>query len=219
VISRRVALQAASAILTIVLGVVTGKVTDLIPRPPLAVTVLLAVLGAVAATAVAVSLERTSPDAHRDTVVLRVPPGWWWTRRGIVALLIGLLVGILSGVALALVRRLPESSPSGALEVRSVTVAVIPATAEGRCPEADFTFRGTIRTNGAAGTVAFVWVQPDGVTTPRRSVALDAGTPGLLQSLRLTVTGRTPSSGRALLRVVEPVAMSSPPVSVRFLCP
>jgi hypothetical protein len=129
-----------------------------------------------------------------------------------------LLVEIGSGAAVGLTRRLRQPPPR-ALAVDSVRLAVEPRAAEGRCPSADFTFLGEIRTNGGAGDLAFAWVEPDGQTTPARSDHVEAGTTVVRQSLRFTFVGQSAATGFARLQVTRPVEMSSTPVTAHFACP
>jgi hypothetical protein len=117
------------------------------------------------------------------------------------------------GVVMTITRSIPTASP------QSVFVAVQPASHEGHCPSADFVFRGAIRTNGAPGSISFVWDMPDGETTPARSVQVDAGTMEVLQSLRFTFAGQQAATGSVRLRVVSPREMASVSAPARFQCP
>ena len=87
------------------------------------------------------------------------------------------------------------------LVVESVGVVVSPAS--GSCPEAEFTFTGTIITNGAAGTLAVAWERPDGVMTPAREVSASAGQDEVSTRLRFRYRGSRPASGTAVLHVGE----------------
>jgi hypothetical protein len=226
VITKRLSLQAATAVLTVILGIVASQLTTLLPQPRVEVLIPETLLAVAAATVVAESLARIAPESRHDTIASTVLHRRWHRVFGIelrprilVALLAGLLVGTGSGAAIALVRRSPQPLPPPALTVDSVRLAVDPPVAEGHCPSAGFTFQGAIRTNGAAGAIAFVWVQPDGLTTPTRSVSVEAGTTVVRQSLRFTFAGQSPATGSARLRVIRPLEVSSTSVTVRFVCP
>ena len=87
------------------------------------------------------------------------------------------------------------------LVIESVGVVVTPAS--GSCPEAEFTFTGTISTNGAAGTLAVAWERPDGVMTPAREVNASAGQDEVSTRLQFRYRGSRPASGSAVLHVGE----------------
>ncbi len=101
------------------------------------------------------------------------------------------------------------------LVVDSVGVTVTPDT--GRCPEAEFTFTGTISTNGAAGTLDVASERPDGVTTPVRQVSVSNGENEVSTRLRFRYRGPQPASATAVLHVGEDDEGTTSP-TVRYVC-
>ncbi len=101
------------------------------------------------------------------------------------------------------------------LVVDSVGVTVTPDS--GRCPEAEFTFTGTISTNGAAGTLAVAWERPDGVMTPVRQVSVSSGEDEVSTRLRFRYRGRQPASATAILHVGGDDEGTASP-TVRYVC-
>jgi hypothetical protein len=137
---------------------------------------------------------------------------WVWGGLGAAAavLLLGLTLPRLVG--------LPAAAPQS-LAVTSVKAAVAPADGVGHCPHATLTFRGTISTNGGAGTVTYQWLRPDGQLGAAGRARLAAGRRETTVTLSYDYDGSSPASGVAALHVTGPVDVYSPPVKVAYVCP
>lgn len=99
--------------------------------------------------------------------------------------------------------------PDPTLRVESVTVTSDPPSGQARCPEGNFTFTASIRTNGAAGTINVGWTRPDGVSTEPRLVQVASGQRRVQAQLRFTVSGTQPVDGQAVIHVWKPNAASA----------
>jgi hypothetical protein len=77
-------------------------------------------------------------------------------------------------------------------------------SATGRCPEASYSFLGTVRTNGAAGSLELRWRRPDGESTELRTVPVRDGQRLVDVRLDFTYRGDQPLEGDAELLVTAP---------------
>jgi hypothetical protein len=135
-------------------------------------------------------------------------------------------VGLLAATALALaslavarIRPAPAPPPPpAALQVSGVAAAVSPGVT-GHCPEANFTFNGTIRTSGGAGTIAYRWLQPDGQTSAPQTTTVQAGARQATVTLLWKFSGSGSTHGVAALHVTSPIDAYSSPIDVTYACP
>ncbi|WP_162891270.1 serine/threonine-protein kinase [Aeromicrobium sp. A1-2] len=137
-------------------------------------------------------------------------------RRRLKMLLAGLAA---AGVAITLaVLAMTSIGRSAPLVVEAVDLTVDPRSGESLCPAGAFTFDGSIRTNGEGGSVTFAWVRPDGKDVPAHTVAVEDGQRRLPVQLSFTVSGSQAFEGVAMLRVLEPGALSAEQ-KIRYTCP
>jgi predicted Ser/Thr protein kinase len=141
--------------------------------------------------------------------------------RGTALLAVGLVALAVLVLATALIvrGRQPAAPPATRLQVSSVSAAVEPASGAGHCPETDFTFRGTVATNGGAGTITYQWLQPDGQTSAAQSIAVGAGVHRASVTLLFKFSGSGSAHGLAVMHVTSPIDAYSPPVNVTYTCP
>jgi serine/threonine-protein kinase len=163
------------------------------------------------------------PRAPRAPVRPRLPsvslPAWR-PGRGSALVLVCLLAAIVLALAsLAVVRLRPAPAPAPAsLQVSSVAATVSPGVT-GHCPEANFTFQGTMRTSGGAGTITYRWLQPDGQTSTPQSTTVQAGARQATVTLLWKFSGSGSTHGVAALHVTSPIDAYSPPIDVTYTCP
>jgi hypothetical protein len=138
--------------------------------------------------------------------------------RGTALLAVGLVALAVLVLATALIVR-GRRPAATRLQVSSVSAAVEPASGSGHCPETDFTFRGTMATNGGAGTIAYRWLQPDGQTSAAQSIAVAAGAHRASVTLLFKFSGSGSAHGQAALHVTSPIDAYSPPLNVTYTCP
>jgi serine/threonine-protein kinase len=151
--------------------------------------------------------DRRGPSEPRR----RVPARMRW------ALAAGLAVAAaLVLVATRLVGPAPAPPP---LQVTSVAASEDPADGAGHCPQATFTLRATISTNGTGGTVRYEWLRPDGRTAPPGRVVMRAGERTATVSLPVAYDGSGPVQGVAALHLLSPASVYSPPLRVSYSCP
>jgi Protein kinase domain len=143
------------------------------------------------------------------------PPAGWRTPAALV--LAGVLLGV-TGVVVAGRILQPPAGPT-ALAVTGVTAAADPADGAGRCPRSTITVRATVATNGAAGTISYEWLRPDGRRSAVDRARVREGVRGTTVSLALGYDGGTPAQGVAALHVLAPASVYSPPVRVAYSCP
>jgi hypothetical protein len=137
---------------------------------------------------------------------------WVWGGLGAAAAV--LLLGLTLPGLLGLLAAAPPP-----LAVTSVKAAVAPADGVGHCPHATMSFRGTISTNGGAGTVTYQWLRPDGQLGAAGRASLPRGRHETTVTLTYDYNGSGPASGVAALHVLGPADVYSPPVRVAYACP
>jgi hypothetical protein len=130
--------------------------------------------------------------------------------------LAGVLVGTVAVVAAV---RLREPAAPPPLAVTAITAAVEPAGGSGHCPNALFTMRATITTNGAPGTITYQWIRPDGSLVAPNRVVVRGGDRAATVTLTQQYSGTTPAQGVAALHVISPVSVYSEPLRVAYECP
>ncbi|HET6963973.1 MAG TPA: serine/threonine-protein kinase [Acidimicrobiales bacterium] len=140
-------------------------------------------------------------------------------RRRRPALLLAAAVPVAVIAALLLAGPRHSAPDRAGLAVTRVSVSVVPPSARGSCPKAQFDFRGSIRTNGRPGALLYRWALPDGSTGDQVPIHLAAGTDQVNESLRFTYTGSLPARGAASLQVLRPTRIYSAPAPVEYHCP
>jgi hypothetical protein len=128
------------------------------------------------------------------------------------------VAALLLGLTLPRLFGLPAAAPP-ALAVTSVKAAVAPADGVGHCPHATMTFRGTISTDGGAGTVTYQWLRPDGLLGAVGRANLPRGRRETTVTLSYDYDGSGPANGVAALHVTGPADVYSAPVRVAYVCP
>jgi hypothetical protein len=68
---------------------------------------------------------------------------------------------------------------------------------------------GTIRTNGAAGTISYRWVTSDGKTTAVLAEQVNLGTSQVQVPLLWTFSGRSTIRAKATLQILTPAEMEA----------
>jgi serine/threonine-protein kinase len=124
---------------------------------------------------------------------------------------VGLVVGIL-------VARGASPPTLSGLAIAAVTVSTQPSS-EGRCPQAQFLFRGAIDTNGGSGALRYQWTYPNTVLGPIATASVPSGTKQVVETLQFAYSGSAAASGAATLHVVSPTDVSSAPSTVQYQCP
>jgi len=129
---------------------------------------------------------------------------------------------VLAGVAAAVVvggsvLRDDTAAEPEPLTVEGVQVRVDPADGVGSCPRARFEFTAGLQTTGA-GTARVVWTRPDGRTSEPVELRVDPGQRTATAVLAFEVTGELPLEGTAVLRVLEPTALTATSPPVRYSC-
>jgi predicted Ser/Thr protein kinase len=93
-------------------------------------------------------------------------------------------------------------------------------SAEGHCPSANFSFTGTIQTNGESGEITYQWVQPDGTLAAPAVQPMSKGQTSADVSLQFTYKGNGDATGdKTQLKVLKPSAVDSNVVPVQYRCP
>jgi tRNA A-37 threonylcarbamoyl transferase component Bud32 len=128
-------------------------------------------------------------------------------------------VAALAGVQLLRAPPVAVVQPQPPLAVTAITAAVEPADGVGHCPAATVTVRATVTTNGAAGSLTYEWLRPDGGPSAPITVALRRGQRSATAALPLAYTGGTAAQGVAALHVLSPAGVYSAPVRVGYACP
>ena len=132
----------------------------------------------------------------------------------------GVLVVAIAAVAgVRLLQPSPAPIPAPPLAVTAVTAAADPADGAGHCPAATITLRATVTTNGAAGTLTYEWLRPDGRPAATGRVALRRGDRSATVQLPLAYSGATAVQGVAALHVLTPAGVYSRPLRVTYACP
>jgi hypothetical protein len=103
------------------------------------------------------------------------------------------------------------------LVVKSARVTV--DRASGHCPSSPYSFTGRVISNGAGGRITYQWLKPDGTTTNTASANLPSGEKEWTARLLFTFQGQGQASGDAILRVVSPKEIKSPPARIEYRCP
>jgi hypothetical protein len=133
--------------------------------------------------------------------------------------LLAVIALALASLAVVRIRPAPAPPPPPAsLQVSSVAATVSPGVT-GHCPEASFTFQGTMRTSGGAGTITYRWLQPDGQISAPQTTTVQAGARQASVTLLWKFSGSGSTHGVAALHVTSPIDAYSPPIDVTYTCP
>jgi hypothetical protein len=103
------------------------------------------------------------------------------------------------------------------LAIKSARVTVDQAS--GHCPSSSYSFTGRVISNGAGGRITYQWLKPDGTTTNTASANIPGGDKEWTARLLFTFQGQGQASGDAILRVVTPTQVKSPPARIDYQCP
>jgi hypothetical protein len=103
------------------------------------------------------------------------------------------------------------------LVIRSARVTVDRAT--GHCPSFPYSFTGRVVSNGAGGRITYQWLKPDGTTTNTAAASIPSGDKEWTARLLFTFQGQGQATGDAVLRVVTPADIKSPPSRIEYHCP
>lgn len=176
------------------------------------------------------------PDQTAHFKVYRPPSGRW--RRALAAVALGVVVvGAGAGGYMAVTQgsaghhrahpTVPPPPPPPPLAVVGAAITVSPAGGQLGCGDGRASYRAQVTTNGAAGTLAYQWVYPDGSLGPASQLPLSKGQKAVALSLQFTFSGSGHGGGTASLQVrpvpgagqafVAPLRSEAPPVIYR--CP
>jgi Protein kinase domain len=151
------------------------------------------------------------PEMGRPAMRWRVP----------VALALAGVVAATAVVIIAGLVRSPAPAPP-ALQVTAVTAAEDPPNGVAHCAAAaiaTLTLRATVFTNGAAGTLAYQWLRPDGRPDPPARVVMRAGRRSATVTLSLGYSGNAAVQGVGALHVLAPASVYSEPLRISYSCP
>lgn len=109
-------------------------------------------------------------------------------------------------------------APAAALALSGTPVVRVD-NPNGHCPSATFHFTAEIPTNGAAGSLTFEWLRPDGGKQPQTVDQVPSGTTADTPTLQFTFQGQAGTAGDTVLHVISPVDTRSAPVHVTYTCP
>jgi hypothetical protein len=87
------------------------------------------------------------------------------------------------------------------------------------CPEALARFSGLIQLNHGGGIVRYQWLQLDGKSQPVIQVSLPPGQRTLSPPFQFPIAGNGSYTATAVLHVLNPSSVYSPPVTVQYGCP
>jgi hypothetical protein len=105
------------------------------------------------------------------------------------------------------------------LQVSSVSATVVPTGGVGHCPQADFTFRGSVKIKAGTGTLTFQWLQPNGESSSLQTLVVQGGTRQATVTLNFSISGNGITRGAAVLHLISPIDVHSAPVNVSYVCP
>ncbi|HXO66537.1 MAG TPA: hypothetical protein VN863_00915 [Candidatus Dormibacteraeota bacterium] len=124
---------------------------------------------------------------------------------------------VLAVVGLFAVTRLHVFGLGPQLVIKSARVTV--DRPSGRCPSFAYSFTGRVTSNGAGGRITYRWLKPDGTTTNTASASIPGGDAEWTARLLFTFQGQGHATGDAVLMVVTPTKIKSPPARIEYHCP
>jgi eukaryotic-like serine/threonine-protein kinase len=188
-------------------GELAAALREGLDRPP--------TVGAYVDGRLAAAARGPAAPADRGEEGSREPTAGRW-RLPVALGLAGLLVA--AGVLIA-AARFREPAPGVPLAVTAISAGEDPANGALHCPHATVTLRATLATNGAAGTISYEWLRPDGQRAAPSRVAVRGGERTTTVTLAVDYDGSVASRGVAALHVVSPASVYSEPLPVSYSCP
>ncbi|HXM54178.1 MAG TPA: hypothetical protein VOB72_02225, partial [Candidatus Dormibacteraeota bacterium] len=116
-------------------------------------------------------------------------------------------------------RQPAAAAPAPVVSVTAISAVADPTGGTVHCPGGSVTLRATLATNGAAGTIRYEWLRPDGQRAGAGQVAVRAGQRSATIAQEFPFAGSAPAQGVAALHVLSPFDAYSEPVRITYACP